>query len=67
MVIMNYLEWPMISYYVILYEKFRRVMHWTEKVALIDMCISKFLRTYTVSIASTEPSNGKRELHNSLN
>ncbi len=34
MVIMNDLEWPMLSFYVIYYEKFRKVMHWTEKVAL---------------------------------
>ncbi len=35
MVIMNDdLEWPMLSYYVIYYEKFRNVMQWTEKVAL---------------------------------
>ncbi len=32
--IMNDLEWPMFSYYVIYYEKFRKVMQWTEKVAL---------------------------------
>ncbi len=31
MVIMNYLEWPMLSYYVIYYEKFRKIMQWTEK------------------------------------
>ncbi len=36
MVIMNDLEWPMLSYYVILYEKFRNVMQKTEKVALIS-------------------------------
>ncbi len=34
MVIMNDLEWPMLSYYVIYYEKFRKVMERTEKVAL---------------------------------
>ncbi len=34
MVIMNDLEWPMLSYYVIYYEKFRKVMKQTEKVAL---------------------------------
>ncbi len=34
MVIMNDLEWPMLSYYVIYYEKFRNVMQRTEKVAL---------------------------------
>ncbi len=35
MVIMNDLEWPMFSNYVIYYEKFRKVIQWTEKVALI--------------------------------
>ncbi len=35
MVIMNGLEWPMLSYYVIYYEKFKKVMQWTQKVALI--------------------------------
>ncbi len=34
MVIMNDLEWPMLSYYVIYYEKFRKVMQRTEKEAL---------------------------------
>ncbi len=34
MVIMNDLEWPMFSYYVIYYEKFRELMQRTEKVAL---------------------------------
>ncbi len=34
MVIMNYLEWPMFSYYVICYTKFKNVMQQTEKVAL---------------------------------
>ncbi len=34
MVIMNDLEGPMLSYFVIKYEKFRKVMQWTEKVAL---------------------------------
>ncbi len=34
-VIMNYLEWPMLSYYVSYYEKFRKVMQWTEKEALM--------------------------------
>ncbi len=34
MVIMNDLEWPMLSYYVIYYEKLRKVMHRTDKVAL---------------------------------
>ncbi len=37
MVIMNVLEWPILSYYmyVIYYEKFRKVMQRTEKEALI--------------------------------
>ncbi len=30
----NDLEWPMLSYYVLYYEKFRKVMQQTEKVAL---------------------------------
>ncbi len=34
MVIMNDLEWPMLSYYVIQYEKFSKVMHGKEQVAL---------------------------------
>ncbi len=34
MVIMNDLEWPMFSYYVIYYEKLKKVMQWTEKEAL---------------------------------
>ncbi len=34
MVIMNDLEWPMLSYYVIYYEKLRKVMQRTEKEAL---------------------------------
>ncbi len=32
--IMIKLEWPMLSYYVIYYEKFRKAMKRTEKVAL---------------------------------
>ncbi len=35
MVIMNDLEWPMLSYYVIYFERFRKVMQQTEKVALM--------------------------------
>ncbi len=31
---MNDLEWPMLSYYVIYYEKLRKVMQRTEKEAL---------------------------------
>ncbi len=34
MVIMKDLEWPMLSYYVIYYEKFWKVMQQTEKIAL---------------------------------
>ncbi len=34
MVIMNDLEWPMISYYMIYYEKFNKIMQWIEKAAL---------------------------------
>ncbi len=34
MAIVNDLEWPMLSYYVIYYERFRKVMQQTEKVAL---------------------------------
>ncbi len=30
---MNDLEWPMFSYYVIYYEKFKKVMQQIEKVA----------------------------------
>ncbi len=32
-IIMNDLEWPMLSYYVIYYEKFKKVKQQTEKVA----------------------------------
>ncbi len=35
MLIMNDWEWPMLSFYVIYYEKFGKVMQRTEKVALI--------------------------------
>ncbi len=35
MVIMNDLEWPMHSYYVIYYEKIKKVMQQTEKEALL--------------------------------
>ncbi len=34
MVIMNDVEWPMGSYYVIYYEKLRKIMQWTEKEVL---------------------------------
>ncbi len=33
MVIMNDLEWPMLSYYLIYYEKYRKIMQRTEKEA----------------------------------
>ncbi len=52
MVIMHDLECPMLSYYVIYYEKFRKVMQQTEKVALIistltkDSVLLKHLRMY---------------------
>ncbi len=39
MVMMNDLEWPMLSYYVIYYEKFRKVMQQTEKEALNGKCV----------------------------
>ncbi len=35
MVFMNELEWSMLSYYVIYYEKVRKIMQRTEKEALI--------------------------------
>ncbi len=38
MVIINDIEWPMLSYYVIYYEKFKKVMQQTEKEAF--NCIS---------------------------
>ncbi len=38
MVIMNDLEWPMLSYYVDYYKKFKEVMQWIEKEALIKYC-----------------------------
>ncbi len=37
--IMNDLEWPMFSYYVFCYEKFRKVMKRTEKEALMRLCV----------------------------
>ncbi len=52
MVIMNDLEWPLLSYYVIYYEKFKKVMQRTEKEALIQwhMCVSIDLCTqYTTT------------------
>ncbi len=39
---MNDLEWPMLSYYVMYYAKFRKVMHRTEKDALnITFCLHR--------------------------
>ncbi len=35
MVIMNGVDWPMLSYYVIYYEKLKKNMQQTDKVALI--------------------------------
>ncbi len=35
MVIMDNLEWPMFSYYVIYYEKLWKVMPWREKEGLM--------------------------------
>ncbi len=45
---MNDLEWPMLSYYVIYYENFRKVMQWTEKVALITKgsYFAKYISTH---------------------
>ncbi len=40
MVFMNELEWPMLSYYVIYYDKFRNVMHQTEKEAFFNIWAS---------------------------
>ncbi len=40
MVIMNDLEWPMLSYYVIYYEKFRKIMQQTEMKYLTNMHVA---------------------------
>ncbi len=37
MIIMTNLEWPMFSYYMIDYEKFKKVIQWTEKEALTHL------------------------------
>ncbi len=50
MVIMNDLEWPMLSYYVIYYEQFRNVMQWTEKVALIMFTVNLDVVVYACSL-----------------
>ncbi len=34
-------EWPMLSYYVIYYEQFRKIMQQTEKEALINLYLSR--------------------------
>ncbi len=39
MVIMNNLEWPMLSYYVIYYEKFKNIMQRTEKETLMKATV----------------------------
>ncbi len=36
---MNDVEWPMLLYYVIYYEKFKNVMQRTEKVALTGIML----------------------------
>ncbi len=48
MVIMNDLEWGMLSYYVIYYEKFLKVMQWTEKVALNTLIECNTTLSYTI-------------------
>ncbi len=40
MVIMNDLEWAMLSYCIIYYEKFRKIMQRTKTVALIIMLVN---------------------------
>ncbi len=45
-VIMNDLEWPNLSYYAIYYERFRKVMQQTEKVALMYL-VKVFYKQYT--------------------
>ncbi len=42
MVIMNDLEWPILSYYVIYYEKLKNVMQWIEKEALSSFKLYSF-------------------------
>ncbi len=46
MVIMNDLEWPMLSYYVSYYEKFRKVMQQTENEALNELFRADSLDIY---------------------
>ncbi len=56
MVIMNDFEWPMLSYYVIYFEKFRKIMQWTEKetfkVGFSDSITSSFQLEYHSCIVS---------------
>ncbi len=72
MVIMNDLEWPMLSYYVIYDEKFKNVMQWTEKEAL--NMIAWVIADGSVSIGLIKCTYliiyiGRRKsiLHNTLN
>ncbi len=41
---MNDLEQPMLSYYVIYFEKFRKVMQWTEKEVLTYYSVFTYCR-----------------------
>ncbi len=55
---MNVLEWPMLSYYVIYYEKFKNVMQRTEKVALTD------ITSWRIYIGDTSwPKQSQMEVH----
>ncbi len=53
MVIMNDLKWPMLSYYVIYYEKFGNVMQQTEKVALIMVVKAAIVQRKVTSCSLT--------------
>ncbi len=46
MVIMNDLEWPMFSYYVLYYKMFRKIKQQAEKEALIHFKKVHFLKFY---------------------
>ncbi len=49
MVIMNDLEWPLLSYYVIYYEKFKNVMQWTKKVVSnVKVCMKVFVHAVLI-------------------
>ncbi len=48
MVIMNELEWQMLSYYVIYYDKFRNVMKWADKLALNNFNIENVLQNNNI-------------------